>query len=74
MDKSRFKSIIAEFPADFESLKGLAEELRDALFPIEERALFTGTYNDPDIMYTLMIEAFDRAIAGLQSGGASLTS
>ena len=74
MDKSRFKHIIAEFPADFESFKGLAEELRNILFPIVDGARFTGTYGEPEIMYKPMIEAFDRAIAGLQSGGASLTS
>lgn len=42
MDKGKFEDIIAEFPADFESCKGLARELRDILFPIVNRVLFTG--------------------------------
>jgi hypothetical protein len=63
MDKEEFKEIIAEFPAKFESLKGLAEELRGILFPIRDGALFTGTYRDPDKLYQPMIEAFKRAIA-----------
>jgi Fungal protein kinase len=57
-----FKEIIAEFPVEFESLKGLAEELRGILFPIRDRALFTGTYRDPDKLYQPMIDAFKRAI------------
>lgn len=63
MDKEEFKEIIAEFPAEFESLKGLAEELRGILFPIRDEALFTGTYRDPDKLYQPMIDAFTRAIA-----------
>jgi hypothetical protein len=63
MDKGEFKEIIAEFPAGFESLKGLAEESRGILFPIRDGALFTGTYRDPDKLYQLMIDAFKRAIA-----------
>ena len=74
MDKGEFEDIIAEFPADSESCKGLARELRDILFPIVNRALFTGIYDEPETMYKPMIEAFDQAIAKLQSGGASLTS
>ena len=63
MDKKAFKGILAEFPADFEDLRRVAEELRDILFPIREESLFTGTYRDPDKLYQPMIEAFDRAIA-----------
>jgi hypothetical protein len=63
MDKEAFDEIIAEFPAEFDSLKGLAEELRGILFPIRDGALFTGTYRDPDKIYRPMIEAFKRAIA-----------
>jgi hypothetical protein len=46
----------------FQSLKGLAKELRDVLFPHRE-GLFTGTYRDPDKLYKPMIDAFNRAIA-----------
>jgi serine/threonine protein kinase len=62
MDKEEFEEIIAEFPAEFERLKGLAEELRGILFPIRDGALFTRTYRDPDKLYRPMIEAFKRAI------------
>lgn len=62
MDKEAFKEIIAEFPTQFESLKILAEKLRDILFPIREGSLFTGTYHDPDKLYKPMIEAFEQAI------------
>ena len=63
MEKGDFEEITAEFPAEFESLKGLAEELRGILFPIRDGALFTGTYRDPDKLYRPMIEVFKRAIA-----------
>jgi serine/threonine protein kinase len=69
MDKGAFKEIFAEFPAEFQSLKGLAEEIRDVLFLYRE-GLFTGTYRDPDRLYKPMIDAFEGAIAsyGVESG------
>ena len=70
MDKDEFEEIIAEFPAEFGSLKGLAEELRGILFPIRDGALFTGTYRDPDKLYRPMIEAFEKAIAGYGGVGS----
>jgi hypothetical protein len=63
MDRKRFRGILDEFPPKFDSLKGLAEELRRALFPIRDESLFTGTYRDPDKLYKPMIDAFDRVIA-----------
>jgi hypothetical protein len=41
MDKTRFKGILDEFPPKFNGLKGLAEVLRRALFPIRDESLFT---------------------------------
>ncbi|OBT68480.1 hypothetical protein VE03_02782 [Pseudogymnoascus sp. 23342-1-I1] len=46
----------------FEHLKQLARELRNVLVPIRDRAIFTGTFRDNDIMYNGMIKAFDSAI------------
>ncbi|KAI9764729.1 MAG: hypothetical protein M1840_008121 [Geoglossum simile] len=69
MDKIGFKSIIAEFPLQFEGVKHLAEELRRILFPIRDEALFTGTYSEPkwvDSMYDGMINAFNGAIGTYQ--------
>jgi Fungal protein kinase len=62
MDKKHFRGILEEFPPKFGGLKELGEELRRALFPIREESLFTGTYRDPDKLYTPMIDAFERAI------------
>ncbi|KAH0562856.1 hypothetical protein GP486_002529 [Trichoglossum hirsutum] len=63
MSKRRFSDLLYEFPPKFDIVKGLAEELRQALFPIREESLFTGTYRDPDKLYKPMIDAFDRMIA-----------
>ncbi|KAH8745703.1 hypothetical protein F5883DRAFT_609618 [Diaporthe sp. PMI_573] len=60
-NKKAFRAILAEFPAEFEDLKGVAEELRDILFPIREESLLT--YRDPDKLYRPIIDAFGRAIA-----------
>ncbi|KAI9785618.1 MAG: hypothetical protein M1816_000365 [Peltula sp. TS41687] len=59
MDKNNFEEIIAEFPAPFKPAKKVARKVRDVLFPIWDGALFTGTFEDPDIMP--MIEAFNAA-------------
>jgi serine/threonine protein kinase len=66
MDKQQFRSILAEFPAKFQDLKTVAEELRDILFPYRE-GLFIGTYSDPDEMYLPMIKAFERALRVIDS-------
>jgi serine/threonine protein kinase len=63
MDKNRFEDIIAEFPPECEELKPLARQLRRVLFPIRDEALFTGTFQDCNIMYDGMIGAFNSAIA-----------
>jgi hypothetical protein len=48
MDKNGFEDIIVEFAPQFESQKQLAPELRSALFPIRDGAIFTGTFRDND--------------------------
>ncbi|KAL9098225.1 MAG: hypothetical protein Q9163_006079 [Psora crenata] len=78
MDKRQFGKITSEFPSQFEGVKPLAEELRDVLFPIRDRSLFTGTYSDPkgiDSMYDGMINAFQRKIGtyGKTDGGSGDT-
>jgi hypothetical protein len=62
MDKNGFEDIVAEFALQFENQKQLARELRSALFPIRDGAIFTGTFRDNDIMYDGIIDAFSRAI------------
>ncbi|KAF7858906.1 hypothetical protein EAF04_008947 [Stromatinia cepivora] len=60
-----FNDITAEFSPQFTCLKGLAEELKSVLFPMKG-SLFTGTYRVSNIMYNGMIEAFEKAIEGME--------
>ncbi|TVY14769.1 hypothetical protein LARI1_G008252 [Lachnellula arida] len=46
--------------------KRLARELRSALFPIRDGAIFTATFRNNDTMYEGMIDAFSRAIGRLR--------
>jgi hypothetical protein len=48
----------------FERLRGGLVICR-ILFPINDRAIFTGTFHDHDIMYDRMIIAFNIAIGSL---------
>ena len=66
MDKNGYEDIITEFTLKFEGLKQLARELRSVLFPIKDRAIFTSTFRDHDIIYDRMINAFGRAIGRLR--------
>ncbi|KAI9863684.1 MAG: hypothetical protein M1813_003707 [Trichoglossum hirsutum] len=59
----RFEFILDEFPPEFESLKDLARELRQALFSTRDGSIFLGTFTDSDNLYDPMIKAFDRAVA-----------
>lgn len=68
MDKNGFEDIIAAFAPQFENQKNLARELRSALFPIMDGAIFTGTFRDNNIMYNQMIDAFRGAIDRLRDG------
>ncbi len=65
IDKNGFEDIITEFSPQFEDQKPLARELRSALFPIQDGAIFTGTFRDNEIMYNGIIKAFNRAIDSL---------
>lgn len=65
MGKAQFKDIIAEFSPRFQYLGGLAEKLHQALFPISEGKLFTGTDMSPEgtnKLYQEMINAFNAAL------------
>ncbi|KAI1655018.1 hypothetical protein F4813DRAFT_392009 [Daldinia decipiens] len=65
-DMVGFDHVTAEFAPQFIPLKGLAEELRDVLFGRRDMAPFTGTYKDHSIMYSGMINAFNKVISGLR--------
>jgi len=56
------KDIVAEFPAGFESLEKLAEELRSILFPIKDGKFFIEAESDHNKVYQSMIAASDRAL------------
>ncbi|KAI1168764.1 hypothetical protein F5B18DRAFT_596526 [Nemania serpens] len=61
-----FEDIVDSFQPEFEGLKGLAEALRLALFPIVNGELGTSTDMTPigvSSLYRDMIYAFDKAIA-----------
>ncbi|KAH9909307.1 hypothetical protein F4778DRAFT_716150 [Xylariomycetidae sp. FL2044] len=63
MAKGNFTYILDEFPEEHESLKPLAEDLRDILFPMEGDGLFTGTdHAAENRIYNGMIGAFEWAI------------
>ena len=59
------KDIFDEFPPRFAGLKELAEELRQALFPVRGGLLFTGTFEQSWRLYNPMIESFEKAIANI---------
>jgi len=48
MDKDNFGNTLAELTPEFYSLKPLAESLRQLLFPLEDRAIWTGTDSAPE--------------------------
>lgn len=54
-----FGSILREFPPEYESIKPLCKELRGILFPIRNDELFTGTPQDPNVLYGPIIDAFN---------------
>jgi hypothetical protein len=63
INKKRFRGILDEFPLKFNNFKKLAEKLRRILFPIRDESLFTGTYRNPEKLYKLIIDTFNRIIA-----------
>lgn len=66
MDKLYFKTMLDEFPHEFDCLVELAKNLREILFPIRDGGLFTGTPSDPENMYRPIVQAFDEAIVNLK--------
>jgi hypothetical protein len=63
MDRKRFRNIFNEFSSKFNSLKELVKELRRTLFPIKNESLFTGIYRNPEKLYKLIIDTFNRIMA-----------
>ncbi|KAL5349850.1 hypothetical protein ACLOAV_004884 [Pseudogymnoascus australis] len=66
MGQKNFQSILGEFGVEFESLKPLAERLRQVMFPVRDGVVWTGTDGSleaEDSVYDGMIEAFEEAIA-----------
>ena len=61
------KELLEEFPAVFDRVKLLCEEIRGILFPLlDNGTMFIGTPSDPpEKLYDPIIEAFDNAIAGI---------
>lgn len=72
MSEERFPSILAEFPQEFESLKGLAEELRGIVFT-HRNGFSTKTPSDPEQLYRPMIEVYGKAIASCKDMGSGKT-
>ncbi|KAL1954026.1 hypothetical protein VTO42DRAFT_1804 [Malbranchea cinnamomea] len=68
VDANRFELILAkEFPPEFDCIKPLCRELRGILFPIRGNTIFTGTPEDPGILYGPIIDAFERAVDGIRA-------
>lgn len=66
MDQEGFETILGEFPPEFDSLKPLAENLRQVLFPLRTGVIWTGTDGSPkavDKLYNEMIHALEEAIS-----------
>ncbi|KAI1110334.1 FunK1 protein kinase [Nemania sp. NC0429] len=65
MDQDGFQTILGEFPPEFDSLKPLAENLRQVIFPLRAGVIWTGTDSSPeavDKLYDGMIRAFEDVI------------
>jgi hypothetical protein len=63
MDKEAFEEIIAGFPAEFQSLKGLTEELHRTLVSDTRQITLHGRSGTSP-----MIDAFSRAVAKRTEG------
>jgi serine/threonine protein kinase len=70
MTVNGFEALLEEFPLEFDCVKPICREIRDTLFPYRNgNWLFTGTTEDPpEKLYNTIIDAFDRAIAGMPTG------
>ncbi|KAK5999022.1 hypothetical protein PT974_01409 [Cladobotryum mycophilum] len=65
MDKNGLETILREYPQAFDCVKPLCRTIRDVLFPHKD-GLFTGTPQDPNILYDPIIKAFDDTITGIR--------
>ncbi|KAF5120296.1 hypothetical protein E5D57_013649 [Metarhizium anisopliae] len=62
MDKIGLEAILREYSQVFDCVKPLCRTIRDVLFPHKD-GLFTGTPQDPNILYDPIIKAFNDTIA-----------
>ncbi|KAI1821593.1 serine/threonine-protein kinase Sgk2 [Xylaria intraflava] len=62
MDRDGLELILREFPPKFDFIKPLCREIRAILFPFKG-SLFTGTPENPKVLYDPMIKAFDDTLA-----------
>ncbi|KAI1406102.1 FunK1 protein kinase [Hypoxylon fuscum] len=65
MDQDNFQNILEEVASELQSLKPVAENLRQILFPLRNGAIWAGTDNSPEAvnkLYDGMIWAFEEAI------------
>lgn len=70
MNATNFCRITAEFTPEFKQLTGLAEKIRENLFPTIDRKLWTGTNmtaEGTNVLYDGMINAFDPAVTDASS-------
>lgn len=70
MNATNFCRITAEFTPEFKRLTGLAEKLREILFPTRDGELWTGTdmtVDGTNALYDSMINAFDMAVTDTSS-------
>ncbi|KAF5137914.1 hypothetical protein E5D57_001693 [Metarhizium anisopliae] len=65
MDKNGLEAILRECSQVFDCVKPLCRTIRDVLFPHKD-GLFTGTPQDPNILYDPIIKAFNDTIAGIR--------
>ena len=59
--KKGLEVIIEEFPSLFDCVKSVYKVIRDVLFSYRD-GLFTGTLKDAEVLYGLIIEAFNNKI------------
>lgn len=65
MEQEGFQTILREFSPEFHTFKPLANRLHQALFPLRDGVIWTGTDDSPeavDELYEGMIHAFEEAI------------
>lgn len=65
MNQDSFQTILGEFPPELQSLKPLAESLRQVLFPLRAGVIWTGTDGSPeavDKLYDDLIRVFEEAV------------